>query len=111
MLHALNGTLTSVASICIGRNKFVVIERFIAAAPGLPVGLASSPSLFARRAKMAGLYVSLMGREAMYTASVTKTIHHCVQRQPLYCAAKPPTTGLTAVNVITFLARISYSPQ
>lgn len=45
------------------------------------------------------MYVSFIGREAMYTASATKIMHHCVQRQLLYCAAKPPTTGLKDVSI------------
>lgn len=48
-----------------------------------------------------------MGSEATYTARVTKIMHHCVQRQPLYCAAKPPTTGLQ--NISTYQWRFLYT--
>jgi len=47
---------------------------------------------------MMGLYVSFIGNPITYTASVTKIIHHCVQRHPIYCAANPPTTGLHIVS-------------
>jgi hypothetical protein len=52
------------------------------------------PRRFARRLRMIFLYVSFIGRQVGYTARDMKRIHHCVQRQLLYCTAKPPIKGL-----------------
>ena len=84
---------TSVTSMCSGRRKLRTSTCLtLKFAPGLSGGV--MPFLFARRARMMGLYVSFIGNAARKTATEMKIMHHCVHRQFLYCAANPPTTGL-----------------
>lgn len=50
-------------------------------------------SRLARCRRMIFLYVSDMNMIGTEAAKAMKRVHHCVQRQPLNWAAKPPITG------------------
>lgn len=83
--------LTSETSMCSGRMTFNATAVF-SFAPVSSFGI-FKPCFFARFFRMMGLYVSFMGKAMMAAISVMKIWHHCVHRQDLYCATKPPMTG------------------